>query len=232
MSEKEKPELVPDEDYRPLFHVSELSSAKTEKTWMLSYMDLMSLLLILFVFLISTANFEEPGSKGAGGMGKSDPANNTDIFSMRGRGYESKLEYIRGQISESGLSEKVQLNLTDKKVELVLGSRFLFPSGSADITHEGHSILESIVPILTSLNGEIAIEGHTDNLPISNELYPSNWELSSARSSRVARMLIESGINERKIKVIGFADKRPIASNLSEEGREKNRRVMISVEPN
>lgn len=228
--EKLKIDFIPEEDHRNYSNLYQLNSAKNEKTWMLSYMDLMSLLFILFVFLISVANFEEPGN--GGGQGETNEVNARAFFPApgSGTGYQSKVENIRSLLSDAELNDKVELTLTDKKIELVLSSKFLFPSASAEITAEGHAILKSILPILMSLDGEISIEGHTDNQPIDTQLYPSNWELSTARSSRVARLLIEQGIGERKLKVVGFAHTRPVSSNLYEVGREKNRRVMISVE--
>jgi chemotaxis protein MotB len=73
------------------------------------------------------------------------------------------------------------------------------------------------------------VEGHTDNLPISNAQFPSNWELSSARASSVVRLFIVQGIIATRLKATGLADNVPIEENSSIEGRARNRRVVVTV---
>ena len=76
----------------------------------------------------------------------------------------------------------------------------------------------------------VVVEGHTDNLPISNPQFPSNWELSGARASSVVRLFIETGVDPRRLTATGYADQRPVADNASPDGRQRNRRVAITIE--
>ena len=73
------------------------------------------------------------------------------------------------------------------------------------------------------------IEGHTDNLPIASTIFPSNWELSSARASSVTRLFVENGVAPQRIEVIGYADNRPVDTNDTPEGRARNRRVTVMI---
>jgi chemotaxis protein MotB len=91
------------------------------------------------------------------------------------------------------------------------------------------STLTEITPILVNSNRPIDIEGHTDNRPIKNKEYSSNWELSALRATAVLRILNEEGLNDEHLSATGFAASRPIDSNESPQGRAKNRRVSIFV---
>ena len=140
---------------------------------------------------------------------------------------ELRTEMEKGQITISGLKDKLTLNIVDK---------LLFDSGVAEIKDEGRDVLKRIGEQLKTTSGyRISIEGHTDNVGISKELqkkFPSNWELSVTRATNVVRFLIHSAdINPYDISAAGFADTQPIASNDNPEGREKNRRIEIVLVP-
>jgi len=140
---------------------------------------------------------------------------------------ELRTEMEKGQITISGLKDKLTLNIVDK---------LLFDSGVADIKDEGRDVIQRIGEQLKTTSGyKISIEGHTDNVGISKELqkkFPSNWELSVTRATNVVRFLIHSAdINPSDISASGFADTQPIASNDNPEGREKNRRIEIVLVP-
>jgi len=105
----------------------------------------------------------------------------------------------------------------------------LFTSGSADLRLESSEILEQISRVLNMVSFEVRVEGHTDNIPISTERFPSNWELSQARALSVVRRFIENGVEPSRFQVIGYGEYRPKATNDTPEGRTINRRVEISV---
>jgi chemotaxis protein MotB len=90
-------------------------------------------------------------------------------------------------------------------------------------------VLDLLVPALRQFDNPLAIEGHTDNDPISNGRFPSNWELSTARATAVLRSLLTDGIRDTRLSAAGYADTRPRASNATEAGMAKNRRVDIVV---
>jgi chemotaxis protein MotB len=111
-----------------------------------------------------------------------------------------------------------------------LGEGSFFDSGSAEIKPEGRDLLDVIASSLMPVGNQIRIEGHTDNVPISNPKFPSNWELSSARASNVVRYLISRfAFTPELLSPAGFAEYRPSAPNDTEEGKSRNRRVDIVV---
>jgi len=105
------------------------------------------------------------------------------------------------------------------------------------LTSEALTILDKLASPLTEAEYKLTIEGHSDNLPIKSGNYPSNWELSSARASSVARYFIAQGFPKTDIQVMGLADTRPLAPNTDKAGnsipanQSKNRRVVILVRP-
>ena len=125
----------------------------------------------------------------------------------------------------------------------IVGDRFifqsevLFESGSADIGISGITELNKLSKILLDITSKIPndipwilqIQGHTDQNPISTVLYPSNWELSSARAISVGRVLINAGINSNKISVAGFAEYQPLTEGIDEDSLRRNRRIEIKL---
>jgi chemotaxis protein MotB len=90
--------------------------------------------------------------------------------------------------------------------------------------------LAAVAQILAPTDFPIIVEGHTDNTPISTPQFPSNWELSGMRASSVVRLFIESGVDGRRLTATGYADQRPLADNATPDGRQRNRRVAITIE--
>lgn len=134
-------------------------------------------------------------------------------------------------------SGAVELTPRENGVELNLRGAAFFDLASADIKPGGLPLLREIAATLAGTPYKVTVEGHTDNLPMESWLYPSNWELSSARASRVARFLIDGGVPRDHMRVEGLADTRPVAPNADAAGRSlpenqaKNRRVVILVSP-
>ena len=123
----------------------------------------------------------------------------------------------------------------DRLVLTMLG-QVLFESGEADLTPLGLKIMQQVGQVLATLPGKnIQVEGHTDNHRIYGQLqkqYPTNWELSTARATTVLRYLIEqTGMDPKQFSATGYADKRPVMTNETEEGRAQNRRVEIVLYP-
>ena len=83
--------------------------------------------------------------------------------------------------------------------------------------------------VLAETDNPIQVEGHTDDLPIKSPIYPSNWELSSARAASVVRLLAEEGVAPSRMVAIGYADNKPIDTNATPEGRARNRRVNVLI---
>jgi len=152
---------------------------------------------------------------------------------------KKSLEDIRKELTGklSAASGTVDVTPRDNGVELNLRGAAFFDLASAEIKPGGLALLRSIGSTLVGTNYKVTIEGHTDNLPMESWLYPSNWELSSARASRVARYLIDNGVPRDRIRVAGLADTQPLVPNTDNAGRAipenqaKNRRVVILVSP-
>ena len=111
-----------------------------------------------------------------------------------------------------------------------LGERISFNEGQADLLEESNPVLKRIAKLINNRKEElVVVSGHTDDRPIHNNRFPSNWELSSARSVAVAKRLIEWGVDPHRVSTESYAEYRPLYENTSEENRQANRRVEISL---
>ena len=116
------------------------------------------------------------------------------------------------------------------RIVLVLGERITFPEGEAILLEEYRSIFKRIAEFIDSKKGyQVVVSGHTDNTPIHTEKFPSNLELSAARAIHVAKALIENGVSRKRVSIQGFSEYRPLFDNLTPEHRQANRRVEISL---
>lgn len=145
------------------------------------------------------------------------------------------IESVKQELGE-GQQEGISVATTNEGMFiLTLETDILFDSGSALLTNSGRDTLRSIYNSLKEHPERyISLEGHTDNVQISSRLsdiYPTNWELSSARAASAAKLLISEGFSPDKIRIVGYSDLLPIASNDSDEGRAKNRRIEIRLYP-
>ncbi len=147
----------------------------------------------------------------------------------RNRIYEETLGRFRSLIDGG----RVSVNIVRGRMVIQLPQDILFASGSATVGAEGRRTLAEVGGVLAELaDREFQVEGHTDNVPISTERFPSNWELSSARALSVVRVLIDAGVPPDNISGAGFGEHRPVASNAEAEGRRRNRRIEIVMLPN
>lgn len=114
-------------------------------------------------------------------------------------------------------------------LELSLRNSLLFSSGDAEPHYDAFPVIETIASVLVNRDNAIRVEGFTDNQPIRTNAYPSNWELSAARAAAVVRMLIMEGVAAERLAAIGYGQHQPVAGNDTEEGRRRNRRVVLLV---
>ena len=114
-------------------------------------------------------------------------------------------------------------------LEIEIRTDILFPSGVAQLSDPANAVLRDLAAILARFANPVRVEGFTDDVPISNVLYPSNWELSAARAASVARLFSVAGIAPARLGIIGWGEMRPIADNATVEGRNQNRRVLVVV---
>jgi chemotaxis protein MotB len=114
-------------------------------------------------------------------------------------------------------------------IEIDIQSSVLFGSGSAQPSTEARQIVLKVASILRSYRNPIHVEGFTDNVPIQTDAFPSNWELSAARAAAVVRLFEDAQIAADRLAAVGYGEHRPVASNASEEGRARNRRVALII---
>lgn len=140
------------------------------------------------------------------------------------------LRLSKNLVTEANL-EDIDVVLTDNQsVKVSVRGNLLFDLGKADLKPEAISFLKDLAKIIAANNYQIEVAGHTDNFPVSNPAYPTNWELSSARAARVARYLIQFGkLEPGRFTVIGHSFYQPTVDNASLGNKAKNRRVEIII---
>lgn len=228
-------------------------------TWLSSYGDMITLLLCFFIMLFAMSTLDaqkwkvlsESIKESFGAEGTTLPEEMeipADVITqmieeaaqeeMTGQEALEQLQEIKEEIdryiAEAGLETAIQTEI--EEVGLVIRmctDEILFELGSAELKPMAKSFLDTISWILAQTANEIWVEGHTDNIPIQpGYIYPSNWELSTARASSVVRYLIENGgLNPDRMRAAGYADTKPRFPNDTEEHRYLNRRVEIVIRP-
>lgn len=233
--------------------ISSKPVAEPDKQWLLTFNDMITLLLTFFVLLISMSMIEKTTMatvadsvrKVAGGRAVDDNKTGGHVLRVVPSLRDEGIERARRQ-KEDGFPEDVfaarrsvvtgmlqtidgvKITPTENGLGLSMNENLLFSSGSADISDKGARILGDISRIITKADVLVRVEGHTDSIPIDSNRYPSNWELSLARATRVVRWLAENGtVNPEKLSAAGYADTHPLVSNDTERNRQANRRVDI-----
>jgi chemotaxis protein MotB len=143
--------------------------------------------------------------------------------------YVAPVDRLMKTLATTGLSERLQAKKVAQSVHLQVHDNILFAAGSAELKSEGQGLLDDLSEAFSAHDCTISVEGHTDDRPIANNRFPSNWELSAGRATVVARYLIERGYDPARLRAIGYADTQPLAANDTPVGRAHNRRVSIVV---
>lgn len=229
----------------------------SHERWLVSYADFVTLLFAFFVVLFAVTykdnqairklskaiqkGFQTMGAfssdeSGSGGVYPTestnpDPkevkataaaANSVDVFALR-----SELEKIMGNELRT---HQVTMQITPEGFIISLKELGFFDSGKAELRPGAQEKLARIAKVLSKPGLELRIEGHSDNEPIHNDEFKSNWELSTARAMTVLLMLVnERGFDPRHISASGYGEYRPTADNSTAEGRRANRRVDLVV---
>jgi len=148
---------------------------------------------------------------------------------------QENLEKLKKQldsyIKNNGLSQQLATKLNQSQLSITISDNTLFASGRATVKPESRILAKSISNILQQFpNYDIIVSGHTDNIPISNSQYESNWNLSSDRALNFMKiLLLNNKLDPRKFSAIGYGQYRPVASNATNLGRAENRRVEVSI---
>jgi chemotaxis protein MotB len=124
---------------------------------------------------------------------------------------------------------QVKVTQSLRGVTVEINAAVLFGPGQAVLEGEPVKVLSAVADVLATAPNKIQVEGHTDDLPISTPLYPSNWELSTARASSVVRLFATKGVDTERMVAVGYANNRPIVPNVDSESRARNRRVTMLI---
>lgn len=163
-----------------------------------------------------------------------DTASNTQAAPVEVEQMEvSELNQISNQINDkfSQLINDQLIKVTSNEfwLQIELNDSILFPSAAAEPSQQAQVIFSEIAEILKHYKNPVQIEGFTDNVPIKNSRYPTNWELSSARATEIVKWLAAQGVEPERLAAVGYGEFQPVASNDTEEGRAQNRRVAVMV---
>ena len=202
-----------------------VSPGEGEEGWLTSYLDVLTLLITLFVLLLSLT---PPGGGEAADTAFMRSASAVSSLPLASLATGIKPRHQGLQPQFSGLNiPGVSVSQGREGVTLRIDNSLLFSSGQAVLTPQGRGVVESLIDVLASFDGQISVEGHTDSVPISTARFPSNWELSSARAIAVVRHLERQGFNISHMRAVGYADTQPMETNATADGRAANRRVEL-----
>ncbi len=229
------------------------------EAWLLPYSDLMTLLLAVFIVLFAVSSMDSEkaaeiakafrdgmltGSSGIlddggisiipDGSSSGDGLTQQEIDAMIDPQDLANLKEIKvaleSYFKDEGINQSISSYIDERGLVISLNNMILFDLGSAVIKPDNEGLLLTIAEKVKDMDNYVRIEGHTDNLPISTDKYPSNWELSSSRSIQVVQLFVnKAGIDPERMVAVGYGEYKPIADNNTEEGRAKNRRVDIII---
>jgi chemotaxis protein MotB len=211
------------------------AAAEDESNWLVSYADMMTLLCGFFIMMFSMAKLDEPQYEVV----------REAVAKQFGGEYvppaQEAARFMTQFIEETQLKGVVDLKMDRLGISVIFRSTMFFDSMSAELRPEGREVLEKLVDAIASRqkleNKEyrIVVEGHTDGRPILGGSFPSNWELSGARASRVVRTFVDRGFEPLRMTAIGYGDTRPITAERLADGSwdesalGKNRRVVVRI---
>ena len=201
-----------------------------DTSWLLPYVDVISLLLafLILTLAMSKVNLHRFEMLSAA-LNRRAPPPSLDALK----------EKIDQTIAAKGLADQVRTVLDDEGLRMELKSQLLFDSGQAEIRSDGRAAIQRVVDLLPTIDARylIAIEGHTDDVPIHTARFDSNWDLSSARAINVLKMFTAAGLKPERLSAQGYADTRPAVaiapaggdSAAGARARSENRRVVIRI---
>jgi chemotaxis protein MotB len=216
---------------------------------MVSYADFVTLLLAFFVVMYSISSVSEgryrkvsealqqafktsePRKPAIMEANRLPPAVSPQPSAAGVPGMQAMAEDIRSVLDDLMRSGQVRVTETERGIAVEIDASVLFAPGDAELGRDAARSLTAIARILARTPNGLLVEGHTDNSPISSPMFPTNWELSSARASRVVRLFAQAGVAPERMGAVGFGEHRSIDTNTTPEGRSRNRRVTVVIMP-
>lgn len=186
--------------------------------WVVSYADLVTMLLALFMVLFAISqNISKHQAKII-----SENAIIEQVEQLE------ELKVLFNEIIKK--NENIKYLQDGRGLVLRLNNSILFDAGSADIKKDAIVTIDEIIDTIAKIDNNIIVEGHTDSTPIKNDKFPSNWELSTARATNIIAYMIKTKkIEPKRLSAVGYGEYMPVADNTSNEGRLLNRRVDIII---
>jgi len=225
---------------------------ENHERWAIPYGDLVTLLLAFFVVMYSISQVSEgkyrvlSDSLNAAFRGEpttvspiqvGEHAATTLAAPVVQLPNEQKLMALRqlAQQAEKAMAPLIMQGLVDVvrgdgKLSISIRSDILFASGAATLSGDAQPVIQLLGQVLAGFPVDIRVEGHTDNVAIAGGQFPSNWELSTARALSVVHLLIANGVPPARLSAVGYGEFHPVAPNTTQDGRNVNRRVVLSVE--
>ncbi|NJM51904.1 MAG: OmpA family protein [Blastocatellia bacterium] len=203
------------------------NESQSRDRWLISYADLVTLLLALFIVMYGASDRERAKAIAESFSGQS-AAGEGILPADNGKKEEktaSEIKLLENQI----LQQKTKIKQTERGLIVSLSEAGFFAPGDATVSAEAQNVIETLAQSLQNNRIPIRIEGHTDAIPISNLRYNSNWELSTSRAANVLQKLVENGITPERLSASGYGGFQPVADNSTPEGRAQNRRVDIVI---
>lgn len=219
------------------YEESPFSESSDKDRYLITYADLITLLLGLFIMLYTSSNLDlQKYENILGAIGnvfgndvKSLPTKvNAEIISPNS--FKNIREEVENLITTNNYSSAIKLEENSRGITIHILEEIVFPSGSAELKKGSLMVLSQLASILRKLPNDIRIEGHTDNVPINTAAFPSNWHLSVARALNTAYYLVNiEKLSADKVSIVGYSEYKPIDSNETPAGRATNRRVDIVI---
>ena len=219
--------------------------------WMVTFSDLITLLLTFFVLLLTMCSLEagkieqfQAACTQAMGVlleGKYSQVEERIITSSKKRidehviktdSFLDQFTGIKTKLLDEDKMGKIEFEELEHGLSIIIRDDFLFSIGRSEINQAAESMLEEVGTIIGDFEGRVIVEGHTDNIPIRTREFPSNWELSTSRAVTIVKHLSEVvGVDPAKCSAVGYGDTRPKVPNDTARNRQKNRRVEIILVP-
>lgn len=219
----------------------EEDDAPTAPFWLITYSDMVTLLLTFFVMIVAMSEIKKENLMEALSYfsGRTSVFNNSqpipvvpqktaeDAAKERADKVESLIEFVEGE----GLQEKVEINYKEESMHIVITDSVMFSSGSSSLQETAERVLNLVAAVTQDTTESISVIGHTDDRPIRTNQYPSNWELSAARAASVVRFLLaqDNSLPPNRYQAIGKGQYDPVDNNDTPEGRARNRRIELLI---
>ena len=205
-------------------------------TWLITYSDFITLLLVFFVVFysltpgIASSKLQTIISAFKGGEGVLNESSVIPVASLADRRTRERMwTDLNNSFRNRGI-DGIQIDLTEEGNRIILRESLTFRSGDAQLLQQSEGILQEIAYLLDDNVAEVEVQGHTDNIPVRNSAFFSNWSLGANRAISVLRFLVENtNLPAERFKASSRGEFDPIASNDTNEGRIQNRRVEILV---